>query len=179
MDNIDKMIQSDNFSVHLFADTVKTLKDSQGFYSRLYENMDNEKFDKHEMREYAKQYLAELGLKRHAILAIESNGGIPEYINNAKIKINNDWYYQVIREIPDYCGTPYIATIDNIAGHNMLTILCVSPYREDEKYNLQHSINNTYLANAYFINLDEPMLSELGTVTIEVDRQNQTLRRIY
>ena len=142
--------------------------------------MDNEKFDKYEMREYAKQYLTELGFKQlHFKLAIESNDSIPEYINNTGIKINDNWYYQVIQEIPDYCGMPYIATIDNIAGYNMLTVLCVSPYREDEEYNLQHSINNAYVASAYVINLDEPMLSELDTVTIEVDRQNQTLRRIY
>ena len=39
--NINKLLQSDNFSVHLFAETVNNLKNSQGYYSRLYENINN------------------------------------------------------------------------------------------------------------------------------------------
>lgn len=42
--NINKLLQSDNFSVHLFAETINNLKNSEGYYSRLYRDV-NEMYD--------------------------------------------------------------------------------------------------------------------------------------
>lgn len=141
--------------------------------------MDNEKFTPLEMHELAKRYINNLGIfsEETTEFAFDDYNGVSVF-NNTDLMLELKTYREYIEQIPSYCGMPYIATIDNIQGFDMLTVLCVSPYREDEQYNLQYIIDNVYIANAYVINLDEPTLSEAGTVTIEVDRENHTLRRI-
>ena len=144
--------------------------------------MDNEKWTTLEMHKLAKQYVNELDIFSGETVEFVFNeyDGVPGYFNNTDLEFELKTYKKYIEQIPSYCGMPYIATLDNISGFDMLTVLCVSPYKEDEQFNLrQTGLDNVYQAMAYCINLDEPTFSEAGTVTIKVDRQNQTLRRIY
>lgn len=39
--NIEKMCNSNDKSIKVFGDTIKTLKNSQGFYSRMYYNIND------------------------------------------------------------------------------------------------------------------------------------------
>lgn len=140
--------------------------------------MENKKLKVEQMYKLAEKYFKELSSDR---LFNDYCKWHDELVYD---NINNNIRYMSEKElsqIPSYCGLPYIGIFDEIAGYRMLTVLCVSLYVDDIEYNLIKLINedHTFIANAYVINLDEPTFSEAGSVTIAVDRQNQTLRRIY